>query len=92
MFTSIPIIVLILTTAKDVTLQAAGEAPIEEHHLLTLGLRVALVLPPAMTWRLVWCVGLQGDWKGGMLSGSGATQLQVRGINLDPRVGGMVLT
>lgn len=46
-FTSIPIIVLILTTAKDVILLAEGKALIKEHHLLTVGLRAALVLLPA---------------------------------------------
>ncbi|WP_458372636.1 hypothetical protein [Pseudomonas veronii] len=46
-FTSIPIIVLILTTAKDVTLLAEGKALIKEHHLLTVGLRAALLLLPA---------------------------------------------
>ncbi|MGF6094951.1 L-lactate permease [Pseudomonas sp. 18175] len=48
-FTSIPIIVLVLTIAKDVTSQEEGEEPIKEHHLLKYGLRVALVLLPAMT-------------------------------------------
>lgn len=52
-FTSIPIIVLILTLASDVTAHASGNDQTREHHLLRFGLQVLLCLLPAlilMTW------------------------------------------
>jgi len=48
-FTSMPIIVLILTLAKDVIPQTSTEASTQEHHLLKFGLRVSFFILLALT-------------------------------------------
>lgn len=55
-FTSIPIIVLILTIAKDVNSQAANETTVQEHQLLKFGLLVSVLIffSLLLTTRLVY--------------------------------------
>jgi lactate permease len=48
-FTSLPIIVLILTLAKDVTPQLSSDAFAQAHHLLKFGLRVSIFILIVLT-------------------------------------------